>query len=451
MSMILNSLRLPFSVLGLAVLVSGCNSTAPLDLPDIGEAPSVSEVGLNLTPEATFALTKIVANIKRGEVIGAFPSRGLDVEGSLCNYTSRGNDVVTWGSGRSRYLGDWSSELGSIFYEIMTSHGYSIAGDPTDLFSQSQTVKSSEYVVGGRLQAIKGNFCHQHHWWDGRPLYEYSGDFYVEVEWSILNTLTQDVVYKVMHAGRYRQEKPVDDGIVVMMNGAFAESAARLAAAPDVSALASGRAITQVAINKSSGAYAVTNGERPVRFEIDNMRDAVVTIRVGQGHGSGFFIGSAGLVLTNAHVVGEANTVQVRLASGVELTGRVVEKDKFHDVAVIDTGIRFSTPPYLERIMPEVATEVYAVGSPIKVTLESTVTRGIVSALRTDPASGRRFIQADVAISPGNSGGPLFNAKGDIIGLSAQKYSGPGAEGLGLFIPITDALSALGIALESGA
>src|SRR3546814_386587 len=79
--------------------------------------------------------------------------------------------------------------------------------------------------------------------------------------------------------------------------------------------------------------------------------------------------------------------------------------------------------------------------------LESTVTKGIVSALRTDPASGRRFIQADVAVSPGSSGGPLFSADGRIIGISAAKYTGAGAEGLGLFIPIADALAALGMTL----
>src|SRR3546814_16517652 len=76
----------------------------------------------------------------------------------------------------------------------------------------------------------------------------------------------------------------------------------------------------------------------------------------------------------------------------------------FRDVALVDTGIRFSTPPHLGAALPDVTTEVYAVGSPLRESLESTVTKGIVSALRTDPASGRRFIQADVAVSPGSSG-----------------------------------------------
>src|SRR3546814_20425906 len=94
----------------------------------------------------------------------------------------------------------------------------------------------------------------------------------------------------------------------------------------------------------------------------------------------------------------------------------------FRAVALVDTGIRFSTPPHLGAALPDVTTEVYAVGSPLRESLESTVTKGIVSALRTDPASGRRFIQADVAVSPGSSGGPLFSADGRIIGISAAKY-----------------------------
>src|SRR3546814_9200530 len=112
----------------------------------------------------------------------------------------------------------------------MSAQGYNIAGDPADMFRQEQSVQSAEYLVGARLRAIKSNFCHQHHWWDGRPLYEYSGVFYIDVEWSILNTLTQDVVYTAVHPGRLDQQKPIKDGIILMFQGAFADSVARFAA-----------------------------------------------------------------------------------------------------------------------------------------------------------------------------------------------------------------------------
>src|SRR3546814_14914984 len=96
------------------------------------------------------------------------------------------------------------------------------------MFRQEQSVQSAEYLVGARLRAIKSNFCHQHHWWDGRPLYEYSGVFYIDVEWSILHTLTQDVVYTAVHHGRLGQQKPIKGGHINMFNGAFADAEPRL-------------------------------------------------------------------------------------------------------------------------------------------------------------------------------------------------------------------------------
>lgn len=442
-----NASRVIFVALGFAFVLSGCNTTAPLDIPEVAEAPVLARTNINLSPDATFALTKIVTDIRRGEIIGAFPSHGIETEGYLCNHSSRGGDVVTWGGG-SRYLGNWSTELGNVFYETMTAQGYSVAGDPADLFRQEQSVQSAEYIVGGRIRSIKGNFCHQHHWWDGRPLYEYSGVFYIDVEWSVLNTLTQDIVYTVAHPGHFVQKDPVNDGIILMFHGAFADSVARLAADKEINALASGQAVVERTEQSVTENFTIENGGRPFNFDTDRVRNSVVTIRIGQGHGSGFFIGNAGLVLTNAHVIGNANTVQVRLSSGVELTGRVVARDGFRDVALIDTRTRFSVPPYLNTTLPDVATDVYAIGSPIAESLQSTVTKGIVSALRTDPASGKRYIQADVAISPGSSGGPLFSSDGHIIGISAAKFAGGGAEGLGLFIPIGEALAALGIVLS---
>src|SRR3546814_20896544 len=68
---------------------------------DVCSSDLLSNVSIDFAPEATFALTKIVADIKRGEVIGAFPSHGIETEGDLCNHTSRGDDVITWGGGRS--------------------------------------------------------------------------------------------------------------------------------------------------------------------------------------------------------------------------------------------------------------------------------------------------------------------------------------------------------------
>src|SRR3546814_2228042 len=105
---------------------------------DVCSSDLLSNVSIDFAPEATFALTKIVADIKRGEVIGAFPSHGIETEGDLCNHTSRGDDVITWGGG-SRYLGNWGTELGTVFYETMSAQGYRSAEHTSELQSLMRT------------------------------------------------------------------------------------------------------------------------------------------------------------------------------------------------------------------------------------------------------------------------------------------------------------------------
>lgn len=160
--------------------------------------------------------------------------------------------------------------------------------------------------------------------------------------------------------------------------------------------------------------------------------------RTRSGVGSGFIVSEDGRILTNAHVVEGADTVQVTLKDGRTLEGRVLGSDSLTDVAVID--IDANNLPTLavsnaELLPGEVA---IAIGNPLG--LDNTVTVGIVSATgRTSgqvgiPDNRVGFIQTDAAINPGNSGGPLLNARGEVIGMNTAIISG--AQGLGFAIPI---------------
>jgi S1-C subfamily serine protease len=104
--------------------------------------------------------------------------------------------------------------------------------------------------------------------------------------------------------------------------------------------------------------------------------------------------------------------------------------------------VRAERPNTLERV--------YAVGTPLRESLRSTVTTGVVSAIRTDGRTGLSRIQADVAISPGNSGGPLLDENGNVIGIAVAGYSKASSEGLNLFIPIGDALEAVNLKMGRG-
>jgi S1-C subfamily serine protease len=433
------------AILVLGGVLAGCNTTPVLNVPTSTFVKPERSLQQGES-SAGFALARLVSDINRGDQIFAFPAQP-PTKGSLCNQRYGSDSTVSYAGG-SRYLGDWSSELGKVFHETLTRLNFKVAGDPADMFNQRESVKSAEYLIGGRLVKMKGNFCHEHHWWDGRPLDTFSGELYVEFEWSILNTLTKDIVFKERVDGYYKQSEPIKNGIPVTFENAFISAVEKLGANPALMKLAKGEKLPLPASQQAVGTDIVrliANGKRNTKFDIGSVGGSVVTIRIGQGHGTGFFVGKEGYLLTNAHVVGIASRVQVKTSIGLEVPADVVAVNRERDVALLRAQIAFPSPPFIRTTIPNVATEVFVVGSPMKESLGNTVTRGIVSAIRTDSASGLRFIQSDAAISPGNSGGPLFDQEGNVIGISVAKYSGGGAEGLGLFIPIADAIEALSI------
>ena len=161
-----------------------------------------------------------------------------------------------------------------------------------------------------------------------------------------------------------------------------------------------------------------------------------------RGEGSGFIISSDGYILTNAHVVDDADEVTVRLTDRREFAAKVVGSDRRTDVAVLKiaaTGlpiVRVGTPASVR-----VGEWVVAIGSPFG--FDNSVTAGIVSAkARSLPGDAYTpFIQTDVAVNPGNSGGPLFNLRGEVIGINSQIYSRTGGyQGVSFAIPIDVAI-----------
>lgn len=171
-----------------------------------------------------------------------------------------------------------------------------------------------------------------------------------------------------------------------------------------------------------------------------------------QGMGSGFIVRPDGVVLTNAHVVDGATEVTVKLADRREFIAKVVGVDKLTDTAVLKIdaqnlpAVRIGNPADTR-----VGEWVLAIGSPFG--FENTVTAGIVSAKsRSLPEEGYvPFIQTDVAVNPGNSGGPLLNIRGEVIGINSQIYSRTGGyQGLSFAIPIDVALNVEQQLLEKG-
>ncbi|WP_198971952.1 DegQ family serine endoprotease [Xylophilus sp. ASV27] len=157
-----------------------------------------------------------------------------------------------------------------------------------------------------------------------------------------------------------------------------------------------------------------------------------------RGEGSGFIVSPDGIIITNAHVVKDAKEVTVKLTDRRELRAKVLGTDAKTDIAVLKVDARNLPVVRLgSSDALNVGEWVLAIGSPFG--FENTVTAGVVSAKnRALPDdSAVPFIQTDVAVNPGNSGGPLFNARGEVVGINSQIYSRTGGyQGVSFAIPI---------------
>jgi serine protease Do len=160
---------------------------------------------------------------------------------------------------------------------------------------------------------------------------------------------------------------------------------------------------------------------------------------IPRGVGSGFFITADGYILTNHHVVDGADEIIVTLTDKRELKARVVGSDQRTDVALIKVeGNGFRALPLGDPSKLRKGEWVIAIGSPFG--LESTVTAGVVSAKGRDTGDFLPFIQTDVAVNPGNSGGPLINMRGEVVGINSQIFTRSGGyQGISFAIPIDEA------------
>ncbi len=191
-----------------------------------------------------------------------------------------------------------------------------------------------------------------------------------------------------------------------------------------------------------------------VKAVLDEVQESVVIVKVatddGEGGGSGFVVSSRGHIVTNAHVVEDAVTVDVRLFGGELLSAEVIASDSTRDLAVLKVdreglpAVRLGSTDGVE-----VGDEVIAIGNALDIIGEPTVTAGIVSGLDRyiEFPDGKRLvklIQTDAAINPGNSGGPLVNAAGEVIGVNTAIQASSStlrgiAEGIGYAISIDHA------------
>ena len=173
------------------------------------------------------------------------------------------------------------------------------------------------------------------------------------------------------------------------------------------------------------------------------------------GLGTGFVIDKSGIILTNNHVVGDADKIFIKLSDDREFPARLVGTDKQTDIAVVRINAQDLRPlPLGDSDQIDVGDWVVAIGNPFG--LSHTVSAGILSAkgrtgddVQLDPSGYYNFLQTDASINPGNSGGPLLNLRGEVVGINSA-IRGGGAQGIGFAIPINMVKQLLPMLLRDG-
>ena len=186
---------------------------------------------------------------------------------------------------------------------------------------------------------------------------------------------------------------------------------------------------------------SVTNGSNPFQQYVSS------------GAGSGVILTQDGYIVTNHHVIEDANSITVRTRSGDEYNASLVGSDEQSDLAVLKIDASGLTPAVLgDSTTLEVGDLAIAIGNPLG-ELGGSVTSGIISALdreMTIDGQTMTLLQTDAAVNPGNSGGGLFNANGDLIGIVNAKSSGENVEGIGFAIPISTATDIIDELIANG-
>ena len=415
------------------VVMAGCltgtdsaSASASTGFDDIKVVTARTPLPATADATATIVLNRIVSGVPSGDEVVESTS------GPFCSDAKR----LTW----SKTSAAVNAKLFAVTKRELLAAEYHVPAVSENIFDTASSTQKPDFQLGVRIRDFRMTSCSHSS--------GLKGAVYLDTHWEVFSPRLQKVVASMDAEGSYRSEQTEDIKLADVVERAVVATVRNLLADP---------AFLQAVSTPASATTAGVAPERTTRIaklvphsggvtqNATQLRAAVVTLEVDGRSGSGFYISQDGYLLTDQHVVGRSGFVKVRTATGRELPGEVVGIDASHDVALVKTEAPPFEPLAVQRQDPALGADVYAIGSPLGDRFNGTMTKGVMSGFRT--IDGRRFLQSDVSILPGNSGGPLLDASGAVIGLTAVKIeSGHGS--LQLFIPIADALEQLRIGID---
>lgn len=418
-------------VLALAFLGSGSTAADFKTLRKLEAPPPLTVSPMPADAKVSpVRLSKVVLQPRQGES-WALVYTSIPVGGE--GYSPPPDELLPWRDARSE---SDTASFERIFDEELQAAGFKTAGGGS-LFEQAT---ATDLQVGVLVDDIKGRFCR-----DCPNLFQrdkVAAVVTMSARWEVYSTLRSEVVARVNTTTGATWRKRVDGNATLVMFDAFRENVRALLASEAFrqAVLASPASLpAKPALTPISYSGAPT-GKRTVA----NAATSVAAIFAGEGMGTGFLISKEGYLLTNNHVVSGAKYVKVRWSDGAEAVGEVIRSDRRRDIAIVKADPAQRQALALRTSGAALGEPVYAIGTPLDAKFQGSVTKGIVSATRT--YEGLPYIQSDVTVNHGNSGGPLLDESGAVIGVTVSGYDISGAPvGINLFIPIADALKALAL------
>ena len=355
-------------------------------------------------------------------------------------------------------------ELQQVFEHALEPLGYDVVTSPSEFFFEEEAqneILRAEFKVGVKLVDIDLVACGQEQSYSflGFQRKGVKGELTATYEWSVFDNIRKSTVYKTRSTGYAKRQDIHPDGLSLMLYDSFEMAAHNLGSESDFFNLMV-RGIIPAQDQKPDIVDSFRQDEKisiprqkqsPV-LNLERVKDNVVLVEAGAGHGSGFFISADGYLLTNAHVIGKAQRVRIVTSEKEhKLSAHVLRTNQQEDLALLKIE-KFPenlniVPLSINEVWPDIGSEVFVIGAPLSTKLQDTVTKGIISAHRKDfPIFGKKIdlLQADVAVQAGNSGGPMVDNRGNIVGISVASV-GLTNESLNYFIPIDRAFASLNI------
>ena len=378
----------------------------------------------------------LIADFREGKVIGHYKKRTGEVE------------TLKW-EGATKV---GSSDFNERCLELLMNAGFTTPGSTnSQLFDgKGDASQLPRFVIGANLKdynvAIKNNSS-------TNILGTIASTTYMEIEWQVFDKVADKVVYSTTTQSRYKAlqnqytakgknlESFTDAFISFLNDGKLSELVKNAEASKNKT----------LSAKKVGGQIEIAKVKLPEFTErkalVDFAKPSCVTIITDGGHGSGVIINEEGYVLSAYHVVEGVNTIKVKLDNGMKLDASVVSFSKKADVVLLDIiGSGYKPLPLETEGNVMLGEDVVTIGTPVDIGLGQSIASGLLSGNRK--IEDRVFLQTDMALSPGNSGGPLLNVKGEIIGIIQQKVIAESAEGIGFAIPISKVIEELNLVVK---